>query len=217
MATKHLSLETRGIKPDLTGRKFGRLFVVSLAEKNGVKSKWVCACSCGNIVDTPTTQRLLDGRARSCARKGCAHTHGLAGSALYNRWCLMKRRCYKTTSKAYKWYGAKGVKLCDEWHNFENFYNWAIETGFRPDLTIDRIDSSGDYEPSNCQWITGSENSRKRVVKRKTVCKNGHKFTPENTRWYLNKQGYKAMHCLDCRLENTRRYNARKKLNQRNR
>jgi hypothetical protein len=205
LADRRISLETAGLKHDLTGRKFGRLLVISLAEKNGVKTKWVCSCACGKIVDTPTTQRLLDGRARSCARKGCARTHGKADTLLYRRWHLMKRRCYRPQLPVYKWYGAKGIKVCKAWHSFENFYNWAMANGFQPHLTIDRIDAKKDYEPANCQWITQAKNSAKRVIKRKTRCIHGHPLTKENSYWFKTKDGYMGRGCNVCRRIQSRR------------
>ena len=76
---------------------------------------------------------------------------------------MMKERCYNSKRPAYKNYGGKGVVMCDEWCNsFQNFYDWAMRNGYQDDLTIDRIDSNGNYEPLNCRWITLSENVRLR-------------------------------------------------------
>lgn len=75
----------------------------------------------------------------------------------------MKRRCSDPNSPAYKYYGGKGIKVCEEWQSeagLENFVTWALEHGYDDDLTIDRIDSNKDYEPANCRWLTRSENSR---------------------------------------------------------
>ena len=73
----------------------------------------------------------------------------------------MTYRCYKEDSKSYKFYGAKGIKVCDEWLNDPSkFEKWAIENGYRDDLTIDRIDSNKDYEPSNCRWVPKKLNSQ---------------------------------------------------------
>jgi len=75
----------------------------------------------------------------------------------------MKYRCNTPSCSAYHNYGGKGVKVCDEWNNVENgfinFYNWAMDNGYKDNLTIDRIDSNGNYEPNNCRWVTKSKNT----------------------------------------------------------
>ncbi len=74
----------------------------------------------------------------------------------------MKLRCYNPNNKAYRWYGAKGIKVCDEWIlEPSKFEEWAIKSGYADGLTIDRIDSNGDYEPDNCRWLTQEDNSRR--------------------------------------------------------
>jgi hypothetical protein len=81
---------------------------------------------------------------------------------LYWIWQGMKRRCYNSNCNCFKWYGSKGITVCDEWKNdFSKFKEWALSSGYTDLLTIDRIDSNKNYEPSNCQWITQSENSKK--------------------------------------------------------
>ena len=128
---------------------------------------WVCLCTCGNItlaaaVDIPT------GRVKSC---GCLQksvtsnrstTHGGSKESLYQTYHGMKARCSNPNNKAYRWYGGKGIKVCKEWDSsYLSFKKWAISTGYRKGLTIDRIDSTMNYEPSNCQWLTRSENTIK--------------------------------------------------------
>lgn len=78
---------------------------------------------------------------------------------LYHKWKDMRDRCYKETNKDYKKYGAKGIRVCSDWMIFSNFYGWAMATGWAPELTIDRIDPDGNYEPSNCQWLSMRENT----------------------------------------------------------
>ncbi len=88
--------------------------------------------------------------------------HGLCGTALYNVWQTMKQRCNNPNCRGYQWYGARGVRVCEEWQDIENFYRWAINNGYREGLTLDRIDTTGDYEPKNCRWITMSEQQSNR-------------------------------------------------------
>ena len=93
----------------------------------------------------------------SCYR--IKYVHDIFHERLYRIYHHMKDRCYNVNNDAYKNYGAKGVKMCDEWFaDFRNFRKWAISNGYSNDLTIDRIDANGNYEPNNCRWITKSEN-----------------------------------------------------------
>ena len=80
---------------------------------------------------------------------------------LYRIWSDMKQRCTNPNSRLYKYYGAKGVSVSKEWGKYVGFYNWAQSSGYADNLTIDRIDANGNYEPGNCQWLTKSENTRK--------------------------------------------------------
>jgi len=83
---------------------------------------------------------------------------------LYRIWHGMKQRCFNRNSDKWNNYGKQGITICQEWLVFDNFYNWSIEHGYKDNLTIDRIDSNGNYEPSNCQWITREENSHRTAV-----------------------------------------------------
>lgn len=89
--------------------------------------------------------------------------HGLKDTRLYHIWFGMKARCYNANSENYKHYGGRGIKICDEWKNdFMKFYNWAIRNGYDDELSIDRINVDGNYEPTNCRWATASEQAKNR-------------------------------------------------------
>ena len=88
-------------------------------------------------------------------------THGKTGSKLHNLWRCMKQRCYNKNKDNYKWYGGRGISVCDEWlNNFMSFYDWAINNGYKDGLKIDRIDVNKNYCPENCRFITQKEQCR---------------------------------------------------------
>jgi len=153
---------------DLTGQKFGRLTVI---EKTGKgrdgHAVWKCFCGCGNIIEVRGSH-LLSGHTKSCGclneEKIIKHGDNRVGrtARLYIIWRNMKQRCQEPNHPSYKWYGGKGIRVCDEWeNNYLAFKAWALVNGYREDLTIDRIDNDGDYSPGNCQWITNVENAKK--------------------------------------------------------
>ncbi len=158
---------------DISGRRYGRLTVIGLVpdvRKNSHRV-WLCKCDCGNTVET-IRNRLEKGYTRSC---GClqkeivskrSKTHGMSDSRLYVIWNHMIRRCEKPNNASYADYGGRGISVCKEWHDSSAFIEWALENGYRDNLTIERIDVNGNYEPSNCKWITKSEqgkNTRRNV------------------------------------------------------
>ena len=102
-------------------------------------------------------------KCKSCSQK----THGQKGTRLYTIWEHMKSRCNNKNNANFKFYGGKGIQVCNEWNNsFISFMNWATLNGYVEDLTIDRIDSSKNYEPSNCQWIPMIDNIKRSTRKR---------------------------------------------------
>lgn len=148
---------------NIEGMKFGLLKAISLHSVSQYPSgekfeRWVCECDCGNTVYV-IKKNLLNGNTQSCgcrranSNKKRLTTHGGKGTRLYYIWLSMKDRCENPLNKNYKYYGAKGIRLCDEWHNFATFREWAIQNGYKDNLTIDRIDVHGIYEYSNCRWV----------------------------------------------------------------
>lgn len=161
---------------DLTGKKFGKLTVLGIDYKNVYRENsgkkrtiiyWLCQCECGNTT-TIRGESLKNGITKSCGcyNKEMLTKHGLCDTRIYICWSDIKQRCYNLKNKRYKDYGARGIKMCDEWldeeNGFTNFYNWAIENGYKDNLTIDRIDVNGNYEPSNCRWASNKIQSRNR-------------------------------------------------------
>lgn len=151
---------------DLTGQRFGRLIVIKRTanDKYG-RAIWECSCDCGNK-KTVSGASLISGKVKSCGclrhdNRSCVK-HGGANTTLYRRWCSIIHRCESPCSPYYKNYGARGIKVCDEWHDFSKFKEWVIKTRPQEDYTVERIDVDGDYCPSNCTWIPLGEQARNR-------------------------------------------------------
>lgn len=160
---------------DMTGKKIGRWTVIKLDTEHPNKhdSRWICQCECGTVKSILGHQ-LRNGNTHSC---GCLQrellserqaTHRETGNRIYRIWQNMKDRCLNQKCKDYGNYGARGITVCNEWESsYISFRDWALSNGYKDNLTLDRINNNGNYEPSNCRWATVKEQSRNTRVNRK--------------------------------------------------
>lgn len=190
---------------DITGQTFGMLEVIRrLPNNKHKKAQYLCRCSCKDKTKLKVNASdLRRGHTVSC---GCLRTkklvefntkHGKAHTRLYEIWSGMKKRCYNKNFEKYNHYGGRGVKVSEEWkESFIAFEKWAIKNGYNDNLTIDRSDVNGNYEPSNCTWIPQTKqtlNTRKSIkITYKGQTKNASEWARELGKnketvrqWYL--------------------------------
>lgn len=171
---------------DMTGYKTGEITVIERAGSKGGQAAWLCKCSCGKTF-IQYGSALRSGKLKSCGhilrdkseRAKIAHKtiarikHGDCAERLYFVWIDIRRRCDSPRDVSYQNYGARGIKVCDEWNSdYLAFKRWAIANGYNPkakrgECTIDRIDPNGNYSPDNCRWVTMKvqSNNKRNTIK----------------------------------------------------
>lgn len=168
-------------REDLTGQRFNKLVVLSSApdhvKPNGdCVARWNCECDCGNftVVDGAS---LKNGHTKSCGCLQGEHhmdsCHNVGRTRLYRIWQDMRQRCSNPNNNGFQDYGGRGITVCDEWNNsYIAFKEWATSNGYADDLSIDRIDVNGAYEPSNCRWSTFVEQANNTRTNRSVTYNN---------------------------------------------
>lgn len=188
---------------DMTNKTYGKLKVIGYnGNDNRGERMWLCKCDCGTEV-VRNGYGLRSGRTTHC---GCdtgnrisksLTQHGMTNSKLYYTWVNMKTRCENPNYYLRDSYGGKGITYCDDWKDSSKFIKWAIENGYSDELSLDRINNDGNYEPSNCRWVSMQVQQNNRTNNRIEEY-NGVKDTLANWSRKLNIEYAKLQYKLDC-------------------
>lgn len=160
---------------DLSGKKFGKLTAIDIAGQNKARQYlWNCKCECGGF-SVVIGSNLIRNNTKAC---GCVRLvdladrtrkHGMGKSRIFKIWAGMRKRCLNPNCIAYNDYGGRGIKICKDWDSFETFYN-DMNIGYSDSLSLDRINTNGDYSPQNCRWSTMKQQNNNRRNNRVVVC-----------------------------------------------
>lgn len=153
---------------DLSGFENSDIAVLSFAERRNNRIYWNCKCKhCGNIIQKEggnIKKGLATCKCIHMKRIGKSNSKPFRDSELYSIWNGMKTRCYNQNEKSYKYYGGRGIIICEEWKNdFMKFYEWALNNGYKTGLSIERKNVNGNYEPCNCIWMTMKEQAKNKT------------------------------------------------------
>lgn len=146
------------------GKRYGKVIIIENLGKikpdvsNHRYYKIKCDCGREEIIRDSLLRTGKKTECYNCSiKKRPQYKHGKTNTRLFKIWQGMKQRCNCETCDAFKWYGGRGITICEEWKDFENFYQWAMNNGYKAELSLDRIDVNGNYEPINCRWATDKQ------------------------------------------------------------
>lgn len=188
---------------DFIGKKFNKWTIVEWLGLNKDRHRLVrCQCECGRFSDILLSD--VKGNRTPCCIRCAQIKHGGSYSRLYKIWHSMRSRCYCKSHLSYKNYGGRGIKICDEWQDFDIFAKWAQDNGYDPnakrsECTLDRIDVNGDYCPENCRFVPMLiQVVNQRISSRNTSGYVGIVFVPKLNKWHAKIGiGYKNIHLKD--------------------
>lgn len=200
------------------GEKFNRWEVIrdlGIKQVGDNKYHYILAkCECGNKAKVIYSDVYTD-HSKSCGcynrevAKKRMETHGLSDTRMYRIWKDMRRRCNNPNRNNYKDYGGRGISVCEEWDkSFMEFYNWAMSNGYDDDLSIDRIDNNGNYEPNNCRWILSNmqhRNTRKNR-KFKATSPNGSMFIHNSQAQFAEDHNLERAYINSCLVNKQKTY-----------
>lgn len=196
----------KGCYEDLTNKRFGNLVAKKYAGQNDRRATfWECICDCGKTTIVQSIH-LKSGHTKSC---GCKHKeqnknfgkinykNGLSNTRLWRAYRNMINRCYREKNIEYKYYGGRGIEVCQEWLNkekgFINFCDWSLSNGYKENLSLDRIDVNKNYEPSNCRWVDIYVQANNKTTTKKLKI-NGEIDTVSNWSRKLNVSYWNLLH-----------------------